>query len=201
MDPTTPWQLYERHADLWAQERRPGVTIERDWLDRFCSQLAPNARVLDLGCGHGQPIAAQLLDDGFDVCGIDRAPSLIEQATGNLPAGRWLVADMTSFALDATFDGIVMWHSFFHLSPAEQRRVFPLVAAHSHPGSALLFTTGPEAGSSSGCFGGDILGHHSLDPWEYVDLLAEAGFTVLDHRSVDPDCGNATVWLAARPTD
>lgn len=202
MDSTSRmWELYERHAELWTQLRPPGLTVERAWLDRFSSLLPPAARVLDIGCGHGQPIGAHLLDAGFDVWGIDRAASLIDQAATNLPTGTWRVADMTSFTLDQTFAGFVMWHSFFHLAPTEQQQVLPLVAAHAAPGAVLLFTTGPNAGSSPGEFGGEVLEHHSLDPAEYTDLLAASGFAVVDHRVADPDCGNATVWLAVSSTD
>lgn len=197
VDPIVPpWKLYERHAELWKQSRLPGVRLERAWLDRLCEQLDPQAQVLDVGCGHGQPLGAQLLADGFDVWGIDRAPSLIEAARAALPAGQWRVADMTSFDLGRVFGGIVMWHSLFHLTATEQRQVFPLLAGHAEPGSVLLFTAGPSAGTSNGEFGGDDLAHYSLDPAEYESLLAEANFTVLDYRETDPDCGGATVWFA-----
>lgn len=194
--PEPPWSLYERHSALWTRLRLPGVGVEATWLDSFRDLLPSNARVLDIGCGHGHPIGSELLLDGYEVWGIDRAPSLIELARSDLPRGRWLVADMSSFDLGQTFAGFVMWHSLFHLTPSEQRLVFPLVAAHAEPGAVLLFTTGPAAGSTNGEFGGDVLAHHSLDPVEYADLLASQNFTVLQHRQADPDCGDATVWLA-----
>lgn len=191
-----PWELYERHVDLWIRNRPPGITFERQWLSRFTERLAPNARILDVGCGHGQPIAAQLLASGFRVWGIDRAPSLIAAAQANLPDGMWQVADMATLDLGQTFDGIVMWHSLFHLTATEQRAVFRQLAAHAQPGTLLLFTSGHRAGSSNGEFGGEVLAHHSLDAHEYRDLLAAHGFAVLDYREVDPECGNATVWFA-----
>jgi hypothetical protein len=40
--------------------------------------------------------------------------------------------------------------------------------------------------------------HGSLAPDEYRSLLAELGFTLVDHRLRDPDCGEATLWLARR---
>ena len=89
-----------------------------------------------------------------------------------------------------------MWHSLFHLTATEQRKAFPLIGAHSEPGTVLLFTAGPEAGSRSGEFGGEVLAHHSLDPAEYAELLANQNFTILDYNETDPDCGSATVWLA-----
>ena len=127
-----------------------------------------------------------------------RDSAQIEAARTTLPSGQWLVADMTSFDLGQTFDGIVMWHSLFHLTATEQRQVFPLLAAHAEPGSVLLFTAGPSAGSTQGEFGGEVLAHHSLDAAEYEALLVAADFTVLDYRESDPDCGNATVWFAQR---
>jgi SAM-dependent methyltransferase len=189
--------LYDRHAELWNSVRLPGVTIENEWLERFGGLLEPQARVLDVGCGNGQPIGAQLLHDGFDVWGVDRAPSLIETARANLPGGHWLVADMTSLDLGQTFGGIVAWHSLFHLTGPEQHRVFPLLAAHAQPGAVLLFTSGPAAGSTFGRFGGEVLAHHSLDPDEYEAVLAAEGFTVHEFRETDPNCGTATVWLAS----
>lgn len=195
-EPEPVWKLYERHAELWTQRRQPGVTMEQAWLDRFVHHLEPGAAVLDLGCGHGQPIAAKFLEDGFDLWGVDRAPTLIEEARKNLPDGSWHVADLSSFDLGRTFGGIIMWHSLFHLTGPEQREVFPRLAAHAEAGAPLLFTAGPAAGSAPGEFGGEALAHHSLDPDEYAQLLARVGFTVLDYRERDPECGNATVWLA-----
>ncbi len=196
MEPAPPWQLYERHAELWAEVRTDDLTLERKWLARFCELLEPGDRVLDLGCGHGRPIGAQLLRCGFDVWGLDRAPAAIEAARSALPAGTWLVGDMAAFDLDQTLHGFVMWHSFFHLPAADQRKVFPLIRAHAEPEAVLMFTTGNEAGSADGTFGGDTLAHHSLDPVEYTALLDEQGFEVVDHVESDPDAGAATVWLA-----
>ena len=44
--------------------------------------------------------------------------------------------------LGRRFDGIVVWHSSFHLHPDGQRAMFPIYAAHSAPGAILMFTSG-----------------------------------------------------------
>lgn len=170
--------------------------FERDWLDRFAALLPPGDAVLDLGCGMGEPIAAYLASRGFGITGVDASPGLIALAAARLPAHRWRVADMRALALPKRFAGIIAWDSFFHLSAANQRAMFPVFAAHAQPDAALLFTSGPEAGTAIGALDDAPLFHASLDPSEYTSLLREHGFTVLCHRAEDAECGGRTVWLA-----
>jgi hypothetical protein len=47
-----------------------------------------------------------------------------------------------------------------------------------------------------GSYQGENLYHASLDGAEYRALLAEQGFTVVDHVAEDPTCGGHTIWLA-----
>ena len=189
--------LYERHARAWVRERsRPGKFFERGWLDRFAALLPPNGTVLDLGCGPGKPMAAHLLDQNFDVCGVDSSPTMISLFRENFPDQRWLIADMRMLNLDEQFDGILAWDSFFHLSHDDQRRMFPIFRAHAAAGAPLLFTSGPRHGEAIGTFRGEPLYHASLDPAEYRALLGDNGFDLVDHALDDPACGKHTVWLA-----
>jgi hypothetical protein len=105
---------------------------------------------------------------------------------------------MRSLALGRTFDALLAWHSFFHLTPDEQRAMFPVFAAHAANGAMLMFTSGPAEGVAMGTFEGEPLYHASLDPEEYRRLLRENGFAVVDHVADDPDCGGATIWLARK---
>jgi hypothetical protein len=88
------------------------------------------------------------------------------------------------------------WDSFFHLTPDDQRRMFPIFAAHAAPGAALMFTSGPSQGEAIGSYRGDPLYHASLDPAEYTSLLNANGFSVVDRAVEDPACGGHTIWLA-----
>ena len=74
--------------------------------------------------------------------------------------------------------------------------MFPRFAAHAKPGAALIFTSGSEAGEAIGEWQGEPLHHASLDPEEYEKLLDENGFELVERRLHDPECGEATVWLA-----
>lgn len=189
--------LYERHAAAF--DRLRGRTlVERPWLDRFAAPLAPGASVLDLGCGSGEPLAADLIARGLRVTGVDTSGTLIGLCRARHPLETWHVADMRRFAAEETFAGILAWHSFFHLAHDDQRAMFPRFAALADAGAMLMFTSGPSHGVAVGRFEGEPLYHASLDAAEYRALLAENGFAVVDHVAEDPDCGGATVWLARK---
>lgn len=187
--------LYERHAEAFDTLRGKGL-VERTWLDRFLALLPPAASILDIGCGSGEPIARYFIEAGCAVTGIDSAPSLVALCRARLPQGAWQVADMRGLALGRRFDGLIAWDSFFHLTPQDQRGMFPVFAAHAAPGAALIFTSGPAHGEAIGSFEGEPLYHGSLAPAEYRSLLAAAGFEVVNHVAEDPGCGGHTIWLA-----
>lgn len=186
--------LYERHAAAWDRVR--GKTLfERPWLDRFAAGLPQRAKILDIGCGSGKPIASHFITSGYSLTGMDSAPSLITLCKMRFPAHEWLVGDMRRLALGRRFDGLIAWDSFFHLAAEDQRRMFPIFAAHATPAAVLMFTSGPRQGEAIGTFEGEPLYHASLDADEYRGLLGESGFDVVDHVAEDPACGGHTVWL------
>jgi hypothetical protein len=105
---------------------------------------------------------------------------------------------MRTLELGRGFDGLLAWHSFFHLSPGDQRPMFERFARHLSPGGVLMFTSGSEEGSAMGEWQGEALYHGSLSSAEYAKLLERHGFEVLQHVERDPECGDATIWLARK---
>ena len=103
---------------------------------------------------------------------------------------------MRHLALPRKFAGILAWDSFFHLTPADQRRMFQVFARHATPTTVLMFNTGPAHGESIGSYRGDPLYHASLNPDEYTALLGSIGFEVVAHAIEDwQTAGGRTVWL------
>lgn len=186
--------LYERHAADWDRDRGK-VLIEKQWLNQFVTSLPDHGSIFDIGCGSGEPIAAYLVSHGHRLTGLDSSPSMIAMCAERFPDHEWIVGDMRAARLGRTFDGIIAWDSFFHLTPGDQRAMFPIFREQAHPGSALLFTSGPRAGEAIGEYRGEPLYHASLDPAEYESLLAVNGFKVVGHAVEDQDCGGHTVWL------
>lgn len=189
--------IYERHADAWIEARlREGSLYERGWLDRFCALVPAGGSMLDIGCGAGEPIARYLSERGYAVTGIDSSPAMIARFRARLSGRKALVADMRTLSLGRLFHGILAWDSFFHLNHEDQRRMFPIFAAHAVPGAALMFTSGPAHGEAIGRLEGEPLYHASLDPAEYRQLLEDGGFAVVATMAEDQTCGGRTVWLA-----
>ncbi|MGN6551912.1 MAG: class I SAM-dependent methyltransferase [Pararhizobium sp.] len=189
--------LYRRHAAAWGKARGTRLS-ERGWLDRFAALLPAGGRILDIGCGTGEPIARHLASRGFRIVGVDSAPEMVALFRAHLPAATAHVADMRQLDLGDTFDGLIAWDSFFHLAPDDQRAMIPTFRNHAAPGAALMFTSGPAHGKAIGTLEGEPLYHASLDPEEYRALLGGCGFDVVRHITEDPDCGGHTVWLARR---
>jgi len=187
--------LYERHAQTW-DRLRGNHFVDRKWIERFRSLLAPRSSVLDLGCGSGQPVASYLIEAGHEVTGVDSSSRMIALCSERFPDHQWLNADMRSLELNQQFAGILAWNSFFHLTPEDQRRMFPVFQRHAAPGALLMFTSGPSHGEAIGQFEGDTLYHASLDRQEYYEMLARHGFETLDHVVEDPESGGLTIWLA-----
>lgn len=189
--------LYERHAQAFDDLRGRNL-FERTWLDRFTALLPARGTVLDLGCGAGEPIAGHLIARGLRLTGVDSSPTLIGLAKDRFPDHQWIVRDMRRLPPGRSFDGVLAWHSFFHLNPDDQRRMFPVFAYLCVPGAPLMFTSGHFEGVAMGEFGGEPLYHASLSRQEYLALLEENGFELVSQMDQDAGCGGATVWLARR---
>ena len=191
---------YQEVASEW-EAARLRTLFEKPWLGRMTAGLGRGARILDLGCGAGEPIAAYLIAQGFAVTGVDGAPAMIEICRTRWPGGDWRVADMRGLGLGERFDAVMAWNSFFHLTADEQREALPRIAAHVATGGRLMATVGPDSGDVTGTVAGRTVPHSSLRLSEYAALLEGAGMLVRRFTADDPDCSGHTVLLAERRKD
>jgi cyclopropane fatty-acyl-phospholipid synthase-like methyltransferase len=192
--------LYRRHACRWDADRRSRMWIDRAWHETFARKLHAGSRVLDLGCGGGEPVARFLTERGMSVAGVDSSPEMITLARNRMPDQEWIVADMRQLTLNRRFDGILAWDSYFHLGHDAQRAMFGVFDRHANDRAVLMFNTGPEHGESTSTFTfkGERLYHASLAPSEYLSLLENHRFEVIRHVVSDPRSGGRTVWLCRR---
>lgn len=186
---------YEKIAD-WFDTHRSRDFFEKPYLDKVISYLQPGAKILDLGCGMGQPIAQYFIAQGFDLVGIDGSSKLVALAQQRFPSAIWIVEDMRHISLLQKFDCIIVWHSLFHLPVDDQSKMFQIFADHLNQNGILLFTSGHERGQVWSDNGGVNLYHASLSADEYKKLLNQYGFELLLHVVQDEVCGDATVWMA-----
>jgi trans-aconitate methyltransferase len=189
------YKTYDKIAQ-WFDEHRSRELFERAWLDKVIALLPKNAEVLDLGCGMGEPIIPYLLSKDLIITGVDGSEELLKIVRDRFPQVELIFSDMRNLKLNRKFDLIIAWHSFFHLLQEDQRAMFNVFVDHLNLNGVLLFTSGEEAGEVWSENGGEELYHASLSIAEYKDILKEKGFTLIDHKVTDPECGEATIWLA-----
>ncbi len=180
----------------WFSENRYQGLMEKAYLDKLIGITGKGASVLDLGCGTGMPVMGYLLGEGMHVTGVDASYRMLEIAKANLPTSEFIEADMRTLCLNRKFDAIIAWHSFFHLPSEDQPFMFHTFKKHLNNNGVLLFTSGNEQGEVWGENGGENLFHASLDKDHYQSLLEAHHFRVLEYKEDDPECGNATVWMA-----
>ncbi len=188
--------VYARHAQSF-DRARVGSTMEMSYL-QAASQLAPApGKVLDIGCGSGEPIARYFIEHGYQVIGVDAVNEMLAIARTRFPEMNWRQQDMRCLDLVDRFDIVIAWDSFFHLPPDDQRLMFEKFRRHTAPRGVLMFTSGLIEGEAvGGDMFGDLLYHASLDSAEYARLLNGVGYDVVKHSVEDPHCGGRTVWIA-----
>lgn len=86
----------------FAQNSRVEVQFLRDLVE-----LAPGARVLDLGCGTGRH-ATVFADQGYEVTGVDFSPAMIAAARSKGSAATFVEADVREFRDGSHYDLVVM---------------------------------------------------------------------------------------------
>lgn len=193
--------VYESEATAFDTQRSRAL-FEARWLARFAACLPAGGRVLDLGCGTGEPIAQWFKAEGFSVTGMDFATAMLDIARARWPKDDWRIGDMRKLNLgDELFDGLIAWDSFFHLTKAEQRACLPRFAYHLNVGGSLLLTVGPKDGESDGTVGSKPVYHASLSPAEYATILQEQGLRLTGFLVEDPECNRHSVLMARKDED
>jgi ubiquinone/menaquinone biosynthesis C-methylase UbiE len=192
------FESYEYLVEWFDQHRTKDLSLERSYLNLIMEDLPQNAKILDLGCGTGDPLAKFFIENGHYVTGVDGSHRMISLCKERFPDHRFIVSDMREIILKEKFDLVLAWHSFFHLPQEDQRKMFKKFSNFTKVGGLLVFTSGTDASEEWGNNGGIDLYHASLSTEEYRTLFESGGFQIIIHNICDPNCGEATVWIAKK---
>lgn len=162
------------HEFMLRRDPRIGVATVREW----ARTLPPGGAVLDLGCGHGVPISQALVQDGFEVHGVDASPVLVAAFRQRFPQAQVVCEAVEgSGFFGRTFDAVVAWGLLFLLAPHTQEALLHRVGSILHPGGSFLFTAPEQA-----CSWTDVMtGRQSISLGSdgYRTILAAAGMALL----------------------
>lgn len=133
--------------DYWTWHGLPAdhhVSSHAGFVER-AMELAPSARVLDLGCGLGH-VAAELARRGYDVTGLDRSQLYLDQAERlTQEAGvdvRFMHGDMTRLDFAHEFDAVTLWgNTFGTLSDEDNVQTLAGIKRALRPGGLALIDT------------------------------------------------------------
>jgi 2-polyprenyl-3-methyl-5-hydroxy-6-metoxy-1,4-benzoquinol methylase len=182
-------------------ERYGRSKVRDSWLTELIALLPRQARVLDLGCGSGLPVARELVARGFDVVGIDGSARQIEMARGNVAGAEFLQADTTEIELDpASFDAVTAFYSITHIPRGEHSLLLRRVAMWLKPGGIFVASMGSEelADRTEDWLGTPMFFSH-YDADTNAALVRSAGFTVERTEVVAQDNEDASfLWIVAR---
>ncbi|KAK4506416.1 hypothetical protein PRZ48_000146 [Zasmidium cellare] len=104
--------------------------------------LQPGARVLDVGCGTGIPVAKMLADAGMDVEGTDVAPNMVKLAQSRIK-GTFHVTDMVDYKPEGTYAGVFIIYSQLGLSYTAFNATARRLAQALEPGGVMVIGQSP----------------------------------------------------------
>lgn len=189
---------YDFIADEW--HAAPRNFAARKYVEPVLNRLAPGAKVLDLGCGTGEPVAAYAAARGFQVVGVDESEKMLEIARRVVPGAEFVRADMCEVSLAGVFAAAVAWDSVFHVGRARHREIFRKLHGLLDPGGLLLLSAG---GSGHEGFTSEMYErtffYSAHEPGETLRLLTGEGFEVELCEEDDPSSRGHIVVVARKP--
>ena len=114
----------------------------REAFEGWLEMLPAGGRALEIGCGHGIPIAATLAAAGLRVTGIDPSAQMIAEARLAVPGQDFRQLALVALEERHAFDGACCFFSLLCMDPIELR--FGLERLHRalKPGAPLLIVSG-----------------------------------------------------------
>ena len=173
---------YDQCAAAYHESRKSQAGRE---LDALLGVLDDGAAVLDIGCGAGVPVA-RTLAERFSVTGVDISASMIELARANVPAGRFIRADVTSVEFaPSSFDAATAFYSIFHIPRTEHPALFRRIHDWLKPGGYLLCLL-PRYNEETyiDSFFGATMYWSSYAVEDYERILTDVGFDLLEKSIV-----------------
>jgi len=196
-------EIYNGFADTYESNR--GAFDITDILSSFYSSLdEDNGKLLDLGCGAGEPVARYFIDNDWEVTGIDFSERMLELASKYVPEMQTIKHDIREVEFEPeTFDAITATYSLFHIPRENHAEVFSKLFKWLKPNGSVLFTYATKDYTGSETFSGykkfmdtDLYYSHKSQK-ELIGDLEEIGYEIEseDNHCI---CNETFLWVTAK---
>lgn len=196
-------EIYDGFAETYEENR--GLFDMTEVFDSFYARIeAKKGKLLDLGCGAGEPFARLFIDRGWTVIGVDFSKGMLELASKYVPEMQTIHVDMRKAEFEPSqFNAITAIYSLFHVPSNEHAALFDKFYQWLCPEGKALFTYATREYTGSIKFDGykefmdRKLYYSHKSPDELYTDLERIGFDVesMDYRNI----GNETfLWVTVR---
>ena len=166
------WRMEERH--FWHRARNRFILKELD-------ELAPPARVLEVGCGSGA-VSSALVRAGYRVVGVDTALVLVQKADARCPEATFVAGPLEQLSDgERDFDAVGFFDVLEHLDDPEA--LLRAAMARLKPGGLVLATVPALQRLFSSV--DEAAGHkRRYEPGELAALFERAGLSRVRERGI-----------------
>ena len=188
---------YDYIANQWHSNFRGQNYVNKvlGYVDKILENLPSGTKVLDLGCGTGNPIARYIVQQGYRVVGVDQSKEMLKIAKKIVPEAELIHSDMLEIQFDDKFAAAIAWDSIFHVERKYHSVVYRKLAGSLKPGGKLLLSLGGSDAEDSDDsddegFTSEMFGHKffysGYEPKVARKLLEAEGFKIEVWEIDDP---------------
>jgi ubiquinone/menaquinone biosynthesis C-methylase UbiE len=187
---------YDKIAEEYQADRHGFDHVKE--LEEFASLLPKNAKVLDVGCGAGVPVAKFLVDSGFEVVGVDFSENMLRLARKNMPQISLIRKDMTKLDFaDNSFDGLTAFYSIIHVPREKHSLLFKSFNRILKPNGIMLACMGPDEWEATEDYYGTKMFWSQYSPEKSLRLVKDTGFEVIFDKVLERG-KERHYWIMAR---
>jgi len=147
------------------------------------ARLAPDSRILDIGCGTGLPVSRWLVDQGHRVNGLDISEKMLALARKNVPEADFCVADLALLKpRQFTVDAVTCIFTLFHVRRDLHAEIFGTIRTFLNGRGLFLISTGKVAWEGKEEFLGSTMVWSHFGVETYRSIISASGFEILDER-------------------
>jgi|WetSurMetagenome_2_1015567.scaffolds.fasta_scaffold548809_1 ubiquinone/menaquinone biosynthesis C-methylase UbiE len=167
------------------------------YTDFLLSNVRPGAKVLELGCGAGDPTTKNLAER-FSITGVDISAEQLRHAKLNVPQATFIHADMNDLRFPShSFDAVTAFYAITHVPRKHHLSLISSVTNWLRPGGFFVasMSSGPLVDSVESWFGVPMY-FNGYAARTNLSIVKKAGLKILKaSRETDEETGRPITFL------